>query len=189
MIVCYCIIHKTFHIHRANYGQPLLGSPLFHQHLMSYLTELPPQEREQAEVIYFILVHESPVLTESFPSIDDLTDKQALLNILFSSFSVNPTTYLNYTIEGSTFKLEFEEDSHKNTSDQQRGHSQKAKDSAKNQRQDYIDSLPPEIRDFLSQPDIVTDIFKNQQFLEESAEVFIKAVQRVIENNPDLIKN
>ena len=178
--------HDLSHIHRTNYGQPLLDNPLFHQHLMSYLTELSPKKREQAEIIYFILVHESPGLTKDFPSIGDITDKQTLLNILSSSFSAQPPFYL-YTAGRSPSKSELGIDPNKSVFDQHREYLKKIRDINKKKEQEYMDSLPPEIRDFFNQSDIVTDIFKNPQLFEESAEVFIQAVQHVLQHHPDII--
>ena len=80
-------------------------------------------------------------------------------------------------------------DPNKRLFDQHREYLKKMRDNAKKKEQEYMDSLSPEMRDFFNQSDVVTGIFKNQQLLEESAEVFIQAVQHVLQHHPDIIQN
>ena len=175
--------HDLYHVRRANYGQPLLGSPLFHQRLMSYFEKLPPKKREQAEIIYFILIHELHHLTESSPSIEEITDKPALLKILLSSFIAGP---IHQTYQMSH---EYEWDESKSFSENVRIRFDKLKEYADQEEQEYYNSLSHEIRDFLTQKDVVEETVDNSELLEESAEVFIQAVQHVLQAHPDIIQN
>ena len=189
------------HINTSNYGQPLFDNPLFHHHLMSYLKEQPPKKREQAEIIYYGLIHEHSELTEEFPSIDDVTDKETLLKILLSSDLKKQPMYIPHPETTEMDKEQLMDYAHKSRQYTKQGEqeyteplSPKARDflnqreQASQREQEYIDSLPPEMRDFLNQRDVAIETFDNPQLLEESAEVFIQAVQHVLQNHPDLMR-
>ena len=189
------------HINTTNYGQPLFGNPLFHHHLMSYLREWPPKKREQAEIIYYGLIHEHRELTEDFPSIEDITDKETLLEILLSSDVVKEPMYIPNPDAPKVDTEKLEDYFNKSRQYTKQGEQEytdpltseakdflKQREYARQQEQEFIDSLPPEIRDLLNQKDIVTEIFDNSQLLEESVEVFIQAVQHVLQSHPDLVR-
>ena len=183
--------HDLDHIEKANYGQPLFDNPLFHHQLMSYFKKLPPQKREQAEIIYFILIHELEDLTENFPSIEAVTDKPSLLKILSSSFVAGATSYI-YEPSGAGVleaKIGFEWDKNKDFFENERIHFNKVTEYLNQQNQEWMDSLLPEIRDLFNQTDVVVETTNNPQLLEESTDVFIQAVQHVLQNNPDIIRN
>ena len=175
------------HIVMTNYGQPLLDSPLFHHHLMSYISKLPPKKREQAELIYFYLIHELPNFTDKNPSLEEITDKSALLKVLSTSFLLEPITY-HFTPEDEAL-LNIEWDPNQDFFERQRIRSKKRIENRIQQQEEYMNSLPPEIRDFFNQTDIAIETIKNPQLLEESAEVFIQAVQHVLQHHPDIIQN
>ena len=168
-----------YHFTHANYGQPLFGNPLFHHRLMVYLRQLPPKKREQAEIIYFGLIHELPHLTETFPSINEVTDKQNLLKILSTAF-IAPLSLP----EGFPDKP-----TEKSTGDKELDITDRMFENQRKEEQEYHDSLPPEIKEYLNQTDVVVETFDNPRLLEESADIFIQAVQQVIQNNPDIIAN
>ena len=179
--------HDLYHVEKANYGQPLLGSPLLHHWLMSYFKELSPKKREQAEIIYFILIHELRNFTENSPSIEEITDKPSLLTILSSSFIAGQSSTI-YNMSGELDKkVNYEWDENKSFFENERMHFNKLKEYADQEEQEYLNSLSPEIRAFLTQKDVVEETIDNPQLLEESAAVFTQAVQHILQNHPDII--
>ena len=179
------IFHNDIsHVEQTNYGQPLLGSPLFHQKLTSYFKKLSPQKREQAEIIYLLLIHELQEFTENSPSIDQITDLSRLLKVLSSSFLTEPPTYyINSNEEPITW------DKDKNLEENMNNRLDELAEKRNQQLQEYLNSLQPEIRAFLTQKDVVIETFDNPQLLEESARIFVQAVQHVLQNHPDIIQN
>ena len=181
--------HDLYHVIRANYGQPLLGNPLLHRHLMSYFKKLSPKKREQAEIIYFILIHELAHLTEKSPSIEEITNKPSLLKILSFSFIAHPPPRIYNMSDELMKKINYEWDENKDFFENEDIRFNKLKEYADQQEKEYLDSLSPEMRDFLTQKDVVEETVDNPQMLEESAEVFIHVVRQVLQNHPDIIQN
>ena len=181
--------HDLYHVDRANYGQPLLGSPLLHRQLVSYFKKLSPKKREQAEIIYFILIHELAHLTEKSPSIEEITNKPSLLKILSSSFIAHPPSKIYNMSDEFHKKVDYEWDENKEWDENDRIHLSKLREYAVQKEKEYLDSLSPEMRDFLTQKDVVEETVDNPQMLEESAEVFVQAVRRVLQNHPSIIQN
>ena len=175
-----------YHFTQANYGQPLFGNPLFHYRLMAYLRQLPPKKREQAEIIYFGLIHELPNLTERFPSINEVTDKQTLLKILSTAFIARPPISIASQPPSDKPTEKSRDDKELDTLINL---TERMFENQRKKRQEYNDSLPPEIKEYLNQTDVVIETFDNPRLLEESADIFIQAVQQVIQNNPEIITN
>ena len=166
-----------YHFTQANYGQPLFGNPLFHYRLMAYLRQLPPKKREQAVG----LIHELPNLTERFPSINEVTNKQTLLKILSTAF-----------IARLLISIASQPPSDKPT---EKSRDDKKLDTLINLTERMFEEdhrekqVSPDIKEYLNQTDVVVETFDNPRLLEESADIFIQAVQQVIQNNPDIIAN
>jgi len=84
------MIHEFNHIISSDYGTILFPeNPKLSRTIVTHMEELPQGKRKKAEVIYWILTHElSP---EERPKVNQITDSQALLQIIRSADSIpNP---------------------------------------------------------------------------------------------------
>ena len=86
-------MHDFAHIITLDYGIPLFSkNPKLHDQIISEIEALPPEKRKKAEVIYFILTHETPV--EERPTIHQASNSEDLLQVINSSNSLENTLFI-----------------------------------------------------------------------------------------------